>query len=374
MNIAIEDIELIDRYNNGLLSPQEALDFTSRLQNDVSFQELYADISDVENLVQSIEVKKITDIAQQEYTKVSNAGNGLSSKIFSIVGGIVLVGFAAYFITKKDETPAPSNVEIATKSDDYQKDTNKLVTEQTINTTILQTQQKQQHAQHFSSNSSKKNTVIQKSEQEIKSEGNENVNQSVDKEQAYSNLQTGSANAVINCDTKIDIKYAAFPTCVNENTGSVKINSISGAEKPYKLFLNSQLVEGNNLLISNLSAGEYFLELQDVKNCKSEIYTLNISQVECAKISNSPKTASENYLVYLNEQEWKIPNCPSRGMLEITSQTGTVVAKLNISADNNSSWIFVNNQNAAITVGVYLFSILDTETNSQRVGTITIGE
>jgi hypothetical protein len=151
--------------------------------------------------------------------------------------------------------------------------------------------------------------TFQKTAQEIKSESNENVNQSVDKEQAYSNLPTGSANAVINCDSKIDIKYAAFPTCINENSGSVKINSISGAEKPYKLFLNSQLVEGNNLLISNLSAGEYFLELQDVKNCKSEIYTLNISQVECAKISNSPKTTTENYLVYLNEQEWKIPNC-----------------------------------------------------------------
>ena len=375
MNIAIEDIELIDRYNNGLLSQLEALDFESRLQNDISFQELYADISDVENLVKSIEVKKIFDIAQQEYSKISNAGNGLSSKIFTIVGGIVLVGFATYFITKKDETPAPSNVEIASKSEDYKSDTNNIVSQQKTNTTNLPTQsQQQQHAQHFSNRTLLPANTFQKTEQDAKSDGNEIVNQSLDKGQDYNSLPTGSANAIVNCDTKIDIKYAASPTCTNENSGSVKINTITGAQKPYKLYLNSQLIEGNNLLISNLSAGEYFLELQDVRNCKSEIYSLNISQIECAKLSNSPKTTTENYLVYLNEQEWKIPNCPSKGTLEITSQSGTVVAKVNISADNNSTWNFVNNQNAAISVGVYLFSILDTETNSQRVGTITIGE
>ena len=374
----VNDIELIDQFLQGTLSAHEAAAFSERLQNDATFQELLNDTVAAEEVVKLQELAKIkAELDNFDYSdKSSRFGNNTLTWLGVAVVSTAIIGGLLLNMSKKQESAKVAPV---------------ITTSRAVASTAVpiplqpaKPEEKPKETSHKQKtivlNKAIENTVAKETQAkpdqiEVKEKIAEKVIAPVIAESNTPPIvkTTDKLPLVpVKCEDLIFVKITTEPSCNDQKDGMIVINDISGGNKPYSISITDgqTIQKATKGSFNTLAAGAYNLTIKDAGNCIKVINKVEVKSKDCPVNTPKPVITTKNHLIYLSQQNWLIPACPDKGLLEIKNREDKLVYKSDVSP--NDSWNMTDINGSTMSTGVYFYRLIDLETKNENVGTITV--
>lgn len=378
----VNDIELIDQFLQGTLSADETAAFSERLQNDTSLQELMDHTIAADELVKLQELAKIkAELNTFDYSDKTGRQFGNNTLTWLGIAAIstAVIGLAVLNMKKKEETAVVMPSANSPKSTAVTAIAPTTVYPVIGAEKLIEATHKQKAV---SGNKSIENTIAEKTGAEQGQTGvNDIVTETVALPVAPKNITTPIIKTAdkpvvpvipLKCEDLIHVKITTEPSCSDQKEGMIVINDITGGNKPYSI----SLADGQTLQkvtkgsFNSLSAGTYNLIIKDAGDCIKAISMVEVKSKDCPVSGLKPIVTTQNHLVYLSQQNWQIPACPDKGLLEIKNREDKLIYKNDVTPAD--TWNMTDMSGSTIITGVYFYRLIDLETKNESVGTITI--
>ncbi len=177
----------------------------------------------------------------------------------------------------------------------------------------------------------------------------------------FTNLDTGYYHVIvqdnvgclfdqglIRIDPKYEILYLGYDkqdvtTCYGDNSGSITINA-TGGNQPLEYSIDTGNTFTNNSYFPDLTAGQYFVIIQDQSGCRDTTDTITITQPPELVINS------------INKLDVNTCYGDSTGMIEIYASGGTPPLYYSI---NNGSDFYPDNKFDSLPAGQYIIWVKD---------------
>ncbi len=366
----LKDIELIDQYLNGQLPATEAQDFAQRLQNEPELMELLEDFQGSDELFKLGELSYVkAELDKYDYNNINN--KGWSKTVLSVASlAIISAGIVGTLLYQKTGT---NNTIISDAKVPQVEQERKLILS---------------NAPKALPESSTKEKAPVKIERAPKQSANLPVPVNSEKpaiveSEPITVLPLIAADKpvakpiekivpAVNCNEQIRVKFSTEASCTNAAEGSIHVNEINGGSSPYIMTLNGHDIKGGNGNFVYLSPGTYNVTITDAQGCVKTLHKVEIKAKDCTPKEEKIIKNTKNYLVSLSEQSWTIPSCPEKGTFEIKNQQGAIIFSSEVAADVHDTWNLMESNGGMAATGIYFYRLVDLQTKSETIGTITV--
>lgn len=373
----IEYFEKFDDYLNNQLNETEREVFEQKLKLDNSFAEAFElyKLATVATTIHEIDnLKGILDSIDYEGFELKEKRN----KTIKIVAGVLLlVGLltTVFVYNLYNNKVENKNEFIKHKQSNKVSSTEKSQFETTLpekeevvakvenNSSHISIQENVSNVQSLSGNNQ---TII----------GTKHVS-IADHKQSTSNVDlsknSSAASKTIDFQQQINItaNVEHISSCKGESTGKIIIKNIKFAGNNIQVFLNQKLVyQGSNdeLILTNLSEGNYYIQIVDSKNSPPFTHELQIDA-----INNSSCINKINGIVNINTNQWWILDVENyTRIISIYGMGGNLILKKVISANEAFEWNGTDSNGNVLPLSTYLVEITDNQEVLKAKGTVTV--
>jgi len=362
------NIELISNYENGKLSELELIEFNQRLHSDEEFKNLYQDYL---NSIELLKLKELCEVHQELEKYDYNDGNfftkNRTSIISTIVGTLLAVSLSYLYLSnsKYDQktigysySPKKKNeVSNSTEKASDTKETKKNLritykrsqTESSVNKSILLDKDSVPMAED-------KSVII-----------NDQEHISVPKNEPIISPLKSDCNS-----DKLKVDYDTDPACLGKSTGSIRIKKVQGTATAYSISLEGKGSFKNNGSFTKLPSGNYTMIISDNNNCVIK-YPIQLPSIACSDLLIDQNIEKSNdFVLYIAGETWKIPMESESQMVEIRSQQGELVFQKTILSNESEEWNGQHINGQALPSGIYFYSIKSLSNSEVKTGTISI--
>ncbi|MBN8703685.1 MAG: hypothetical protein J0M08_11515 [Bacteroidetes bacterium] len=380
--------DLIERYLDNDLTPQEKLEVEKRIVSDADFKAEFDAHQAANNIIVDNALVNIKQQLAQIHSNNTKPSKLNGRRILSIAAIVAL--FTTFVLVYKNSNrqtepnsivqPAIKNsqTEIATQdssvttSHELSPETqNTIVSEKKISSsskTIEPSPEKKEEAKLD------EQAPVTRKDEPSKPNNSNNYSQtsSAQSNSAESNktnvpvANENSNNEKNVCDgVQITPVIDVISSCQSQQNGIITLSQESqNAFAPFEYSIDNGKNYYSSGRFENLANGVYKISIRDSRNCKSEVVSQTVDKQDC------------NYVLYpLQQKYWEVPVNRFNGFdvqLRIRNgRTGVVVYQTTISS-NTFTWTGDDIQGIALPMGVYVYELSSTQSNIQQTGQITI--
>jgi hypothetical protein len=349
----LNDIEFINKYKNNELNSDEIELFRNRLKSDEQFRLLFEERN-----------------FEYETQEDSHADNFLK---YAAVGCVAfLVAFGTYLTTTtervKDEvikvdSIQPSLKEAMVNHRSYA--TPEISLGKELPDNLPKVNPIMKSIQDGIPQNSLLSIVVDKPKQE------EIIEQKVHVEPA---LAIENHTLPTNCDAIFSEVMVLEPSCEHEHNGSIQVSKVSGGVEPYVILLSNGHFFINVANFSGLHHGDYEIKITDSKNCQKVISNVHIPLKLCPHHVEKSHLVAHDHVVSLANAKWHISHCPENAYFEIKNKDGIHVFGSEMKKGTSDTWHLQDLTGQFVGVGVYHYTLKNTDTHEIQTGTLTVVE
>lgn len=369
--------EQIDRYLSGSMTAKEQELFKATMASDEQLAEMVEASQIANEVVIGHEVLKLKDQMSKDLKKPKSLGTHIGIALLLVT---TMVAGGAYFINRLQEPPKDdkSSTQVQTKTI-AQNDSAAGLKDQKAPEKIFQKKEvlTPSTQENVASNKKKdqkdaEKSTVKSTEVEVSTDKqivDQEKNSAVKREETTIPKERPVPEKVDVCSGTIALTLYTSPSCVNEHTGSIHINTqtVTGGKAPYRFSVHAD-GDFSTSDIVGLPAGNYTIYIKDANACS---YTYKqvatIHQIAC-------RDARKEYTYHLaHDPAWKIPYQADKTAksISIVNKAGQEVYASSVYNGSPEEWNGESNTGLQVSLGYHVYTIVYID-NTVEQGSIII--